>query len=404
MNGPVYDLSLQNGTNQFFPGITTTTMGVNGDLLGPTLLLKAGESVKMNVQNNLGEPSTIHWHGLHVHPANDGGPHTVIENGTTWSPQFDVLDKAGTYWYHPHLHMKTAEQVTKGIAGLIIVQDEDESKLDLPRAYGIDDIPVVIQSRAFDANKQFITLSSLDNTILVNGALNPFVEVPAQVVRLRILNGSTERVFRFGFEGNHSFYLIGTDGGLLTAPVALTRLNLAPGERIEVLVNLAGLESSSLYIKSFASELSSGIYGAANPSIMPMGSIQGYASNPLNGTDFEILRLDIIQKTTSPILQIPTTLVNDQPLIPNQANTTRSLTFQAAQMNMNTMVNGPFVINGTSFDKQIINYQIPINNIEIWELTNMTAIAHPFHIHDVHSISWISTESPLQHTLPGAKM
>ena len=383
LTGPEYDLILQKGTKEFFSGIPTTTMGVNGDILGPTLVLNAGETVKLNVQNNLGEPSTIHWHGLHVHPANDGGPHTVIENGTTWSPQFEVLDKAGTYCYHPHLHMKTAEHVTKGIAGFIIVRDDEESKLLLPRTYGLDDIPLVIQSRAFDTNKQFLTLSALDNTILVNCTIDPYVEVPAQVVRLRLLNGSTERVYRFGFEGDHSFHLIGTDGGLLPSPVTMTRLNLSPGERIEILVDLMGMENSSIFLKSFASELSNGTYGADNPSIMPMGSIQGYASNPLNGQDFEVLRLDIIQQTNFPVLQIPTTLVNDQPFVASQANMTRSLTFQAAQMNMNTMVNGPFVINGSSFNLQTINYQIPINNIEIWELTNMTAIAHPFHIHDV---------------------
>ncbi len=383
INGPEYNLTLQNGILEFFPGMPTSTMGANGDILGPTLLLKAGETVTMNVQNNLGEPSTIHWHGMHVPAANDGGPHTVIESGTTWSPKFEVLDKAGTYWYHPHLHMKTAEQVTKGLAGFIIIQDNEESALALPRTYGVDDIPLVIQSRAFDLNKQFIATTALDNTILVNGAIDPFVEVPAQVIRLRILNGSTERVYRIGLEDDHPFSLIGTDGGLLQSPVELTRLNLAPGERIEILIDLAGLENSSLFLKSYASELPSGTYGAVNPSIMPMGSIQGYSSNVLNGQDFEILKLDIIQANNNAVLQIPMTLVDDQPLVTSQANITRSLTFQAAQMNMNTMLNGPFVINGSSFNLQTINYSIPIDNVEIWELTNMTAIAHPFHIHDV---------------------
>ncbi|MBK9289494.1 MAG: multicopper oxidase domain-containing protein [Flavobacteriales bacterium] len=111
------------GTVQFLPGTLTQTMGVNGPLLGPTIILQQGQTVTMNVSNQLGEPSTIHWHGMHVPPEADGGPHTPIAAGETWSPSFAVLERASTHWYHPHLHMHTNEQVVKGIAGLIIVRD-----------------------------------------------------------------------------------------------------------------------------------------------------------------------------------------------------------------------------------------------------------------------------------------
>ena len=189
LSGTTFELNLQNGSRTFFPGSTTTTMGINGDLLGPTLILNAGDVVIMNVHNNLGEESTIHWHGMHVSAANDGGPHTVIEPGTTWSPQFEILDKAGTYWYHPHLHEKTAEHVTKGIAGFIIVKDAEEAALALPRTYGEDDFPIVLQSRAFDADKQFIVETAADDFMMVNGTLDAYLDAPAQVVRLRLLNG-----------------------------------------------------------------------------------------------------------------------------------------------------------------------------------------------------------------------
>ena len=126
-------------------------------MLGPTLILEKGQEISIDVINKLTEPTTLHWHGLHVSPKNDGGPHTVIEPNQTWSPSFTVLDEAATYWYHPHLHEKTEEQVTMGAAGFIIVRDNIESELNLPRNYGIDDIPVVIQSRAFDDDKQFLT-------------------------------------------------------------------------------------------------------------------------------------------------------------------------------------------------------------------------------------------------------
>ena len=136
------NLTLQTGTFQFFPGENTSTMGVNGPVLGPTIIMDNGDNMNINVTNNLGEDTTIHWHGLHVSAANDGGPHTIIEAGRTWSPSFIVLDKAATYWYHPHLHEHTEEQVTKGGAGFIIVKDEAEAQLDLPRTYGIDDFDV----------------------------------------------------------------------------------------------------------------------------------------------------------------------------------------------------------------------------------------------------------------------
>ncbi len=383
LSGTTFELNLQNGSRTFFPGFATSTMGVNGDLLGPTLVLNAGDVVTMNVHNNLGEETTIHWHGMHVSAANDGGPHTVIEAGTTWSPEFEVLDKAGTYWYHPHLHEKTAEHVTNGIAGFIFVKDVEEAALDLPRTYGVDDFPIVLQSRAFDADKQFIVETAADDLMMVNGTLDAYLEAPAQVVRLRLLNGSTNRTYNLGFEDNLSFSQIASDGGLLDAPVSFTRLQLSPGERAEILVNLAGMEGQSTQLMSYSSELPNGIYGAANPTVMPMGSITGYAANPLNGSDFNILQINVGPATANAVTDIPTNLVTNSPYSEADVQATRGLIFQPQQMGPTGMVNGPFVFNGESFDMEVINLEIPLNNTEIWELTNMTAISHPFHIHDV---------------------
>ena len=383
LEGTEFELTLQKATREFFPGFVTQTMAANGTYLGPTLILNKGDFVKMSVNNQLGEPTTIHWHGMHVSAANDGGPHTVIAPGQTWIPQFQVLDKAATYWYHPHLHMKTAEHVTKGIAGFIIVRDDEEAALDLPRTYGQDDFPVVIQSRAFDANKQFLVETAADSYLLVNGTLNPYLNVPAQVVRLRLLNGSTERTYNLGLENNLPFYQIATDGGLLGAPLQLTRLQLSPGERAEILLDLTGMANQSILLKSYASELPSGIYGAASPSPMPVATITGYSNNPLNGSDFDILRLDVVAPSANAVTAIPATLVPQTPLSAGLAQQTRSLTFQPQQMGPSGMVSGPFVINGASFDIDVINVEVPLDNIEIWELTNMSGISHPFHIHDV---------------------
>lgn len=101
-------------------------MGVNGNILGPTLIMNEGDFVDIKVDNQLSDTTTIHWHGMHVSAENDGGPHTIILSGDVWNPSFTVMDKAGTYWYHPHLHRKTNEHVSKGIAGFIIVRDEEK--------------------------------------------------------------------------------------------------------------------------------------------------------------------------------------------------------------------------------------------------------------------------------------
>ena len=379
LSGNNFNLSIQNGTVNFYPGFQTKTMGVNGSLLGPTLIIKKGTQVQMNVKNNLTDTTTIHWHGMHVAPQNDGGPHTVILPGTTWQPQFTVMDNAATYWYHPHLHKKTAEHVTKGIAGFIIVRDEQEASLKLPRKYGVDDFPIVVQSRAFDLAKQFIVRSELDSVLLVNGTKNPYLQVPAQIVRLRLLNGSTERTYYFGFTGNKSFYQIGGDGGLLNAPVPFTRLRLAPGERAEILVDFKSMQGQSTYLMSFASELPTGIIGSS--SVGMGGGLPDYSNNKLNGANFNILKIDVIAPTLNPITIIPSTLISNSPFSVSSANVTRVLTFTSIGGMMSAA--GPFVINGVTFSMDKINYNIPLNNTEIWELRNQTLIAHPFHIHDV---------------------
>ena len=379
--GPVINLNLQTGSVNFYTA-ATQTMGANGDILGPTLILQKGDSVTINVTNNLPDTTTVHWHGLHVSPENDGGPHSIIPVGTTWTSRIEVMDHAATYWYHPHLHMHTNEHVTKGLAGFIYVRDSEEAALTLPRTYGVDDIPLVVQSRSFDSGSQFTHGNAYDTVILVNGTKDPFVDLPAQVVRLRLLNGSSERVYNFGFSDNRSFQMIASDGGLLNAPVSMTRLRLAPGERAEILVDLQGALGQTLYLMSYAATLASGIYGAAQPGMGPGQTIPGYTSNPLNGANFNLLQINVVAQSAGAVTTIPSTLVTNTPWSVASASTTRTLTFTPQTMGP-TAIQGPFFINGTTFDMQVINYTIPLGSVEIWTLTNNSPIAHPFHIHDV---------------------
>jgi len=383
LTGNTINLNLQSGTVNFYPAQPTATMGANGNLLGPTLLLNQNQNVTINVNNQLMDTTTIHWHGMHVAPENDGGPHTTIPPGTTWSPSFTVLDWASTYWYHPHLHMHTNEHVQKGIAGMVIVRDAQEAAITLPRKYGIDDFPIVIQTKSFDATNQIITIqTALDTALMVNGTLDPYLNTPAQVVRLRLLNGSSERVYNLGLTGNKTFYQIASDGGLLTSAVSLTRLQIAPGERAEILIDFSADLGQTINLISYGAELPNAIYGATQPGMGAGQVIPNYTSNPLNGSNFTVLAMNIVAATANPVTTIPTALVTHTPWLSTSAAITRSLTFAPVTMGPGA-INGPFLINNTSFDMMMINYTIPFENIEIWQLTNASPISHPFHIHDV---------------------
>lgn len=382
LSGENIDLTLQTGSHQFLSGAITSTMGVNGNILGPTIILNQGDEVDFFVENQLDEPTTIHWHGLHVSPENDGGPHTVIESNTIWSPSFTILDRAGTYWYHPHLHKKTDKHVTKGIAGMIIVRDNEESQLDLPRNYGVDDIPLIIQTKDFDSNNQIVVHSNSDDVLMVNGTINSFIDVPAQIVRLRVLNGSSQRAFNLGLNNNKDFYQIASDGGLLDSPIPMKRIILAPGERAELLVDFTDQIGQTVQLLSYASEFSNGVYGATNPGIMPMMTLDGYNPNPLNGSDFIVLDFNIGIQTSNAVLNVPSSLTTNEPWNVADANITRNLTFSPLNMGHNQL-NGDFLINNTRYDPNIINFNIPLDNIEIWEIFNHSATSHPFHIHDV---------------------
>jgi len=386
LTGTTFNLNIQNGTTQFYTNINTPTYGINGALLAPTLIVNKWDWVTMNVTNNLtgfGNSTAIHWHGLHVPAMDDGGPHQVIAQTTTWSPNFQILNSAGTFWYHPHGDNKTDLHVSKGIAGMIIIKDSIEAGLTLPRTYGTDDFPIIVQTKAFDILNQIAIATELDTAICVNGTVNPFLDAPAQVIRLRLLNGSSSRVYNFGFTANKPFKLIATDAGLLDSAITLTRIRLSPGERAEILLDLQGMIGQTIYLNSFSSEFPNGIYGATTVTGMMGGNIPDYNLNPLNGADFGILQINVVAQTGNPITTMPTTLSTNTPW----TNFSVSRNFNLAPDTMmcaQCQVAGPFNINGVHFDMNTINETVYLNTTEKWRVTNNTGIAHPFHIHDMH--------------------
>ncbi len=384
LTGPNIALEMHEDSVQFFPGQISHTYAYNQySYLGPTLIFEQGQPMNISVTNNIQDTTTVHWHGIHLPSKWDGGPHTEIMAGDVWNPQFTVMDKAATYWYHPHLHMKTALQAIKGAAGFIIVRDPNEATLNLPRKYGVDDYPIVVQCQQYDANNQAMPLGMQDSTILVNGARanyngnSVYANFPAQMVRMRLLNASGERSFNFGLTGNKNFYQIASDGGLLNEPFDTTRVRLAPGERAEIIVDLSGMQGQTLFLMSYASELPMGVQGGPT---MPMPAGSPPMDSPLNGIDFNIMQINVVAPTSNPITSIPSVLEYNVPYDPANANITRTIRFTADSA---MVMDGPFYFNDSTFNMDRIDFVIPINNTEIWKLVNETMVAHPFHIHDV---------------------
>jgi blue copper oxidase len=214
-----YDIKVQKGTTNFIGDFQTPTMGYNGSFLGPVIKVTRGQEITMHVSNELQVETSVHWHGLEVEGSSDGGPHQVISAGSLWQPSFTIDQPAATLWFHPHVIGTTATQVYYGLAGLIIVEDENSKSLNLPDDYGINDIPLIIQDRSFNRNGSFRYDNNMmdgvvGDYIMVNGAITPHLDVKQTKMRFRILNGANASNFNLKLsDGN--FHQIASDGGLL---------------------------------------------------------------------------------------------------------------------------------------------------------------------------------------------
>ena len=230
-----------------FAGKTATTWGYNGNLLGPAVKLNKGQSVNVDIHNQLAEETTLHWHGLEIPGEVDGGPQGIIPAGGKRSVTFTPDQRAATCWFHPHQHGKTGHQVAMGLAGLVLIEDEEIRKLMLPKQWGIDDVPVIIQDKQFSADGQVdyqldimtAAVGWFGDTLLTNGAIYPQHAAPRGWLRLRLLNGCNARSLNIAASDNRPLYVIASDGGLLAEPVKVTELPMLMGERFEVLVDVS---------------------------------------------------------------------------------------------------------------------------------------------------------------------
>ena len=368
-----FELDVAAGISNFLPDLPTPTLGINSAYLGPTIRARAGDRVTMRVKNNRAEPTALHWHGLHVPARFDGGPHQVIEPGKVWEPSFDIKQKASLCWYHSHMLEQTGEQVLRGLAGLFLVEDDESLALRLPSDYGVDDIPLIIQDRRFNADGSFEYMSNMGdaelgyqgNVILVNGTIAPHLELRRQRTRLRILNGSNARIYLLGRDDAADLVVIGSDGSLLERPAHMRRVRLSPGERIELLVDIPPERTITLMS-----------YPVIANAMRPDG----------NDETFPIIELRTGTLETSDI-PIPEKLIRVPYWDPARAARARKFTLDMSTMNIGPtpgpIMDGSMGINGRSMDMSRIDERVPLGSVEIWEIQNRTTLAHPFHIHDV---------------------
>lgn len=339
-----------------FPGLGYSSAG----LLGPTLVGRTGTNLSIQLTNQLSEGTNIHWHGLEVPVSQDGLPEDMLAPGQIKNYSFPIKNRAGMYWYHPHVMGTTAKQAYQGLAGLIILRDAEEDSLQLPS--GEFELPLVIQDKKSTSTYNPTSIEKMDGfmgtSIYVNGILAPYKSVKKGTYRLRLLNGSNARVYNLAFDDNRSFSLIGSDGGLLPSAQTVTQLILGPGERADVLVSFSKDQvghTPYLVSQTFAE-----------------GGVQG-------GQNFKIMKF-VILDTLGINYTTPSTLST----INKFSGPTFSRDFALdMSMNMNHGQMGMHTINGLSYDSARFDIKVKANSLESWTFKNRTQEIHPIHIHGV---------------------
>jgi FtsP/CotA-like multicopper oxidase with cupredoxin domain len=354
--------------------------------LGPIIKAHQGEKVRIRFTNATPEKSIVHWHGLHVPAIMDGHPRHVVSQGESYLYEFEVKNRAGTYWYHPHPHGRTGPQVYRGLAGLFLVSDEEEQSVGLPaNEY---DVPLVIQDRTFDRGNQLVYTSGhrgqqmtgfLGDWILVNGMPDFTLPVSTNVYRLRLLNGSNSRIYRLAWKDNRPLTVIGTDGGLLEKPVQRRYAFLSPGERLEIWADFSdqpvGSETALLSLPFDIGNTGGG---------MMMGGGMMQRQRLPNGAGFPIFKIKVTKRERNDRV-LPQKLSETGPLRQYTADN-----FSSPRKFFLTMNHMQWSINGRTFEMEDVARDeiVRLGSKEIWEFHNtgggmmhMMNMPHPIHLH-----------------------
>lgn len=386
---------------ELLAGDPASVVALPGSYLGPVLRVRRGQRVRVRFTNDLPEPSIVHWHGLLVPDDMDGHPRYAVGAGQSYAYDFQVVNRAGTYWFHPHPHGLTGGQAYRGLAGLFIVSDDEEAALELPQ--GEYDLPLVIQDRQFDAQNQLVYLAQagqgmmgggmmgggmtqmmgfLGDRILVNGQPDFTLPIATRAYRLRLLNGSNSRIYKLAWRDGSPLTVIATDGGLLEKPLQRPFVMLAPGERIELWANFAGRKpGDELFLDSQK------FVGAEGDEVM--GGMGGMMAQPAalpNGAAFPVARFRVTRQAQGSETLPAQLSRSERYRLADAVN--------AAQPRQVVITNRMMVwqLNGRSFEMTgVAADEIGrLNELTAWEFVNQrnpgqmmeqNGMAHPMHIH-----------------------
>jgi FtsP/CotA-like multicopper oxidase with cupredoxin domain len=376
-------------SGRLLEGPADTLQALSGSYPGPVIRLRRGQKVRVRFANQLAEDSIVHWHGLDVPERADGHPRLAVGHGSEYVYEFEVTNRAGTYWYHPHPHMRTGAQVYQGLAGVLLVQDDEEGRLGLPS--GEHELLCLIQDRQFDARNQLVFHGGgmmermngfLGDRVLVNGQPQPTTEVDAAWHRVRLVNGSNARIYKLAWSRDVQRAVIGGDGGLLETPLRQQVLTLAPGQRADLLLDLTGLPAGTdVHLESQAfAEADAGLVGMMGMRGRGMQGMMGGRSNLPNGTALRVLTLRT-RARQGPAFRVPERLSSfDSAWALRAGAPVRRvpLTFQRME----------WLLGGRTFSMADVAPEetVAAGSTQVWAFENRAnpmgmEAAHPMHVH-----------------------
>ena len=357
-----YNLTLQSSEVEIIPGFRTNVWGFNGLYPGPTIIAKAGRAVAITQTNGLNTQACVHLHGGHTPADSDGHPVDLFDPGTSKRYTYPNNQAAGTLWYHDHAVGETARNVYMGLAGFYLISDPAEAALNLPS--GDYDVPIMIQDKSFQPDGSLYYPGSdfrvahfgfSGDTMVVNGAVQPYLHVVSRKYRLRLLNASNASDYSLQLQTSGSgtvvpFIQIGSDGELLPAPVLRTSLSISPGERADVVVDFSAVPITSSVVM---------INGSADSVRLR-----------------QVMRFDVVDtalddSTVGPILKP----IDPLPVAQAAQHREIVLSFDGRRL--------AWVLNGKPFDAARVDFQPALNSVEVWTWINRSGMVHPMHLHNV---------------------